>query len=159
MASSRTVASLLLGAALYYAVVVYVGGFLAAVAIPRPYFDYFGHENISAALALMLLGTWSLPVALLVACGSLVGLRLIGGSWRATSLATSVGMFACFLYWQCVSASVLADAGQVPFPSAFVRTFVAPWYAIPNLLAHWVGLGMGVWLYTSRFQRSQRAVA
>jgi hypothetical protein len=159
MASLRTVASLLLGAVLYYAVVVYVGGFLAAVTVPRLYFEYFGHENVSAALAVLLFGTWSLPIMLLIACGTLVGLRLIGGSWRATSLAMFVGTFACFLYWQLVSALFLANVGQVSFPSAFVRTFATPWFEMPNLLAAWVGLGEGVWLYTSRFQRSQRAVA
>ena len=159
MASLRTVASLLLGAVLYCAVVVYVGGFLAALTVPRPYFEYFGRENVGSALAVLHFGTWSLPIVLLIACGTLVGLRLIGGSWRVTTMAIFVGMFACFLYWQLVSALFLANAGQVSFPLAFVRTFATPWFATPNLLAPWVGLGLGVWLYTSRFQRSQRVVA
>src|SRR5579862_4752098 len=107
MASLRIVLPLLLGVALYYAVVVYVGGILAAVAIPRPYFEYFGRERADIGLALLFFGTWTLPVALILACVSLAGLGLLGGSGRATSIAAFVGMFACFLYWQCDSASDL----------------------------------------------------
>jgi hypothetical protein len=158
MAPLRAVASFLLGAVLYYAVVVYVGGFLAALTVPRSYFEYFGHENVSSALAVLNFGTWGLPVVLVIAGGTLVGLRLIGGSWYATTMAMFVGMVACFVYWQLVSALFVANAGQVSFPAAFVRTFVPPWFATPNLLSPWVGLGLGVWLYTTRFQRAPRAV-
>jgi len=39
----------------------YLGGFLAAVAIPSAYFQWFGRENVNLALALMFAATWSLP--------------------------------------------------------------------------------------------------
>lgn len=162
MAPLRMIAALLFGGLLYYAVVVHVGGVLAAVAIPRQYFEYFGRENGGAALALMFLGTWSLPVALLVAYGSMLGLRLVGGNWRAASLAVFVGMFVCFLSWQWASASAVVNADEkilVPPLSAFFGTLAAPWFAMPNLLAPWLGLGFGVWLYRSRLQRLQHAGA
>jgi ABC-type transporter Mla maintaining outer membrane lipid asymmetry permease subunit MlaE len=63
------VSSFCAGAVLFYLAANYLGGFLAAVAIPSAYFQWFGRENVNLALALMFAATWSLPVAAAVAAG------------------------------------------------------------------------------------------
>jgi hypothetical protein len=161
MASVRTIASLLLGALLYYWVVVYIGGYLAAIAVPKQYFDHFGREHIGAALALMYLGTINLPINLMVAAGTVTGLRLIGGSWRVTSIGVFVGMLTCYLYWVYVSVSFMIDEpnSQRSFLSALAQIFSGRWYSLPNLLAPWLGLAVGIWLYKLWSQSPQRAEA
>ena len=49
--SCRIFLAALAGAVLYYLAVVLLGGGLAAVAVPRGFFDFFGHEHTELALA------------------------------------------------------------------------------------------------------------
>ena len=122
------------GTLLYYAAVVYVGGTLAAVAIPRSYFEFFGRQNLSFALALLSLVTWALPVAILVTAGYLVGERLLPGSRRAVSYSITLGMLACAAYWLSQSEVWLASLS------------LFPWWSAPNTIAPWVGAAVGIWL-------------
>ena len=120
------------GTLLYYAAVVYVGGTLAAGAIPRSYFEVFGRQNLAFALALLSLVTWALPVAILVAAGYLAGERLLPGNGRAVSYSITLGMLACAAYWLLQSEVGLASLSLVP------------WWSALNFTAPWVGAALGI---------------
>ena len=62
MRGLKLTVAVVVGAWLYYFAVVYVGGMLAAVTIPRAYFNLFGQQNLSVALALTGIVMWALPV-------------------------------------------------------------------------------------------------
>ena len=66
MASLRFLAANVVGFLLYQYTVVFIGGFLAAFAIPGAYFAFFGREHLDVGLALMNLFTHSLPTLVLV---------------------------------------------------------------------------------------------
>ena len=122
------------GALLYYVAVVYIGGTLAAVAIPRNYFEFFRRQNLSFALALLNLVTWALPVAILVTAGYLAGTRLLPGIGREVSYSATLGMLACAAYWLSQSEVWLASLS------------LFPWWSAPNTIAPWVGAAVGIWL-------------
>ncbi|MFY7939785.1 MAG: hypothetical protein ACOVOX_02655 [Burkholderiaceae bacterium] len=56
--------------------VVYLGGWLAAIAVPAAYFARFGREHLELALALLNLFAWALPVFLAVMLGAAGVLRM-----------------------------------------------------------------------------------
>ena len=122
------------GAWLYYFATVVVGGMLAAVAVPRGYFEFFGQQNLPVALAIVSLVTWAVPVAILVSAGYLASERLLPGVNRAFPYAVILGMLTCFvlLFW-------LSEGGLALL--ALVR-----WWGAPVILAPWVGVALGVWL-------------
>ena len=71
MRALKIAVAFLAGACLYYGAVVFAGGVLAALAVPRGYFEFFGKQNLPVALAIVNLVAWALPVAILTATGYL----------------------------------------------------------------------------------------
>lgn len=122
------------GAWLYYVAVVFVGGSLSALAVPRSYFEFFGKQNVSLALAILGLVAWAVPVAILVAAGYLASRRLLPGIGRTFLYSITLGMLVCALYWLWQSEVGLASL------------ILAPWWSVPNSLAPWVGAALGGWL-------------
>ena len=134
MRAAQLALAFLAGALLYYVTVIYVGGTFAAVTIPRSYFEFFGKQNVSFALALLSLVTWALPVGILVTASYLPGRHLLPGLRNAVSYSITVGMLACAAYWLW--------RGEFGFASLSL----APWWSVPNGVAPWVGAALGVWL-------------
>jgi hypothetical protein len=134
MRALKLTLAILVGAWLYYFAVVYAGGMLAAIAIPRAYFNLFGQQNLSVALAVSGLVMWALPVVVLVCAGYLAGSRLLPGLTSAYTYAVVLGMLACFVYWLGVSELGLLSPSLVP------------WWGVPGVLAPWVGVALGAWL-------------
>ena len=124
----------LAGACLYYGAVVFVGGVLAALAIPRSYFEFFGKQNLPVALAIVNLVAWAVPVAFLTAAGYLAGKRLLPAIGRALPYALTLGMLACAAYWLWFAEGGLASLVLVP------------WWSAANALAPWLGAALGMWL-------------
>ena len=145
---ARSIALLACGAGLFYVAVVFLGGILAAVAIPKEYFALFDRKHVSLALALMFSITWALPVAAVVASGVFLSLRAIGTRVLPSAVFVFVGMAGCFLYWQFASASFLVESSGPGFSllQGLALSFTVPWFSIPNLLAPWLGFAAGVWL-------------
>jgi hypothetical protein len=146
MRALKLTVAILVGALLYYFAVVYAGGMLAAIAIPRGYFSLFGPRNLSVALAISGLVTWALPVVVLVCAGYLAGSRLLPGLARAYTYAVVLGMLACFVYWLAASELGLLSLSLVP------------WWGVPHILAPWVGVALGAWL-VSRIKAARHNAA
>jgi hypothetical protein len=99
----RIVLAAVLGALLHYVAVVYLGGVLAAIGIPRAYFAFFGRERTELALALLNLVVWALPVFVAVPWGTRssacaardTALKRMGArpwhAWRLRLLASKLG--------------------------------------------------------------------
>ena len=134
MRALKLTLAILVGGWLYYFAVVYAGGMLDALAVPREYFNLFGQENLTVALALSGLVMWALPVAVLVCAGYLAGNRLLPGLAGAYSYAVALGMLASFSYWVGASAGGLSSLSLVA------------WWGVPSVLAPWVGAALGAWL-------------
>jgi hypothetical protein len=134
MRSLKLTMAILVGAWLYYFAVVYAGGMLAAIAIPRAYFNLFGQQNLSLALAISGLVIWALPVVALVCAGYLAGSRFLPGLTSAYTYAVVLGMLACFVYWLGAS-----ELGRLSLS-------LVPWWGVPSVLAPWVGVALGAWL-------------
>src|SRR5262245_8620766 len=90
----RPIVVLGVGVWLYQAAVVIAGGYFAGIAIPRSYFELFGREHNALALALVQLVSFALPVAVLIAGGTLAAARLLGAGGRFFALVL-VGMVLC----------------------------------------------------------------
>jgi hypothetical protein len=147
MRALKLTLAILVGAWLYYFAVVFVGGMLAAIAIPRAYFNLFGQQNLSVALAISGLVTWALPVVVLVCAGYLAGNRLLPGITRAYTYAVVLGMLACFVYWLATGELGLLSLSLLP------------WWGVPGVLAPWVGVALGAWLVSrSRVAKDYAAV-
>jgi hypothetical protein len=134
MHALKLTVAVVVGAWLYYFAVVYVGGVLAAIAIPRAYFNLFGQQNLSVALAISGIVMWALPVVVLVCAGYLAGNRLIPGLTNAYTYAILLGMLACFVYWLGSNELGLTSLSLVP------------WWGVPGVLAPWLGIAFGAWL-------------
>jgi len=137
------------GAGLYYAAVVLLGGILAAVTVPVAYFDWFGPGNTELALAVLQFASFALPIALVVAAGTLAVRRLVlGSASRAVLRAILLGVIACFAYElaSCVLLPPPETSAQVPAPAERVReALLPPWWAASGTLAPWLGLAFAAW--------------
>jgi hypothetical protein len=138
------------GVALYQFVVVVLNGYLAAVSVPGEYFAYFGKQQHGLSLV-VLQSASALPVVLLVSAGVLLICRLLRTSSKSFIAAIFVGMLACYLYW-ALSFLFFAPA-ELPsgtaLPSPLVRLqqlLVTPWWALPTVIAPWLGFVLAVWL-------------
>jgi len=121
---------------LYYAAAILVGGTVAAVTVPKGYFDYFGNDHKGASLVLLSLILDMVPVAVIV-CGGFLALHRILrplSSMRVSLLAV-FGMISCFMYW-----------GNASETSHLWSSFRSPWWSIPSFLAPWLGAGLAMWL-------------
>ncbi|MCV2357337.1 hypothetical protein LNV09_24620 [Paucibacter sp. B2R-40] len=146
-----------LGALLYQVAVVYVGGTLAAVAIPKSYFDWFGRSNIEVGLALLQLATFALPIAILVAGGVLAAHRVLAGSTRSVLMALLAGLAACFLLWVVVVSANFPSpqAGEPNQSGVMVRQLLLqPWWALSGFLAPWVGYSLAAWMLVRKARRA-----
>jgi hypothetical protein len=155
MRALRVTIAFIGGIWLYYFTVVYFGGILAAIAVPRGYFAFFGREHNELALALLSIFGWAAPVGLLVTSGLLAIHRLLTVTAESVWKAALSGMAISFLYWAMVSVGSvsLQDPQQASVLQAIWTTFTLPWWAVPNFVAPWVGVALAVWL-TIRGQRA-----
>jgi hypothetical protein len=159
--TARIALALLAGAGLYHYVVVYVGGVLAAVAVPAAYFRWFGRSKVELALALADTATFAVPVALLVAGGVLAAYRALRGPPWPFIVAIFAGAFLCFAFWVWWLAAMplpephpdVEVVYSISFYSRVLQLLVPPWWAVPNFLAPWLGLALSSWL----LQRAARS--
>jgi hypothetical protein len=152
----RAILAVAAGVLLYNVAVIYLGGVLAAIAIPRSYFGSFGRERAELALALLNLASWALPVLVAVFLAAFVVLRVSRKALRSNAYALALGMFGAFLYWQASFAASMASHpnSTVSFGHAFTTTLLPTWWVAPNVLAPWAGLALAAWLAAKRSRKS-----
>ena len=137
-----------------YQVAVVVGGFLASIAIPKAYFAWFGRSHVELALAVFDTATFAVPIALLLAGGTLAAYRLLGPlPLKAFMLALCLGAISCFAFWVALSVLFVPDLpyGVQPYPPTVLlkQLLMPPWWAVPNMLAPWLGLAFAGWLLSA----------
>ena len=133
--------------------VVFTGGVLAAIAIPKAYFVWFGPHYRELALAILQFVSFALPIALLIAGGTLCIQRVLGGSPKAVLSAVLAGMALCFVYW--IAVGVYPPPAEVPgdafAPSVLLKQMLLPpWWAVSAVLAPWIGFALAAWLVLRR---------
>jgi hypothetical protein len=149
----RILIAFLAGALLYQTSVVFTGGVLAAIAIPKAYFAWFGFEHRELALAILQIVSFALPVALLVAGGTLFIQCVLGGSRKKVLSAVLAGLVLCFVYWSAVGIyPPPADLPVEPLapPALLKQMLFQPWWAVSALLAPWLGFALAAWLVLRR---------
>jgi hypothetical protein len=140
----RTLLAFLVGIWLYQAAVVNVGGILAAIAIPRSYFDWFGPGHKASAPAVLKFVGFGLPVAVLVAGGVLAAVRLIGGRRVSVLEFLFVGLLVSLVFTVALTALHVQAIGGEWAPFVF-QTLIPPWWALPGAIGPWAGFAFAAW--------------
>jgi uncharacterized BrkB/YihY/UPF0761 family membrane protein len=162
MSAFRFVVATAAGFVLFQYVVVFLGGFLAAIHVPKAYFSFFGRENLEVAHALLNFGLHALPTALLVAAGMLSLHRLLPSRRPQTWLPMLLGMLSCLLLWVLFLSPAYLESTGLPRPSwyqAIQSFFAIPWWGISSAAAPWLGAALAAWLITRNERRRRPSVA
>lgn len=141
------------GVVLYQVCVVLIGGIVAAMTVPRSYFEWFGPPNLGLALAVAQLLTFTLPIVVLVAGGTLAAHRLLGLTTRLALASVLTGLLACFAFWVAVGVlAVPRDFPGEPFPTAMLirQILLPPWWSASGAWAPWLGFALAAWLVGRR---------
>jgi hypothetical protein len=145
----RAVVAFLAGGWLYQAAVLNVGGILAAIAIPKSYFDWFGREHGSSGLALLQFAGFGLPVAVLTAGGTLAIVHLIRAKPSSVLWCVFLGQIACFAFTVAATLMHVAAIGGDPV-SFLAQMLLMPWWVLPAALGPWAGFAFAAWAATRR---------
>lgn len=140
----RITAAFFWGVLLYIAGVVSLAGRLAAIAIPHAYFAWWGSAHVAWGLALLQLVTMALPIAALVAVGTLAALRGLGGG-RLMAIGVCLGLFAGWV-WESATgllqlqAQVGGDAWSLLSAALLPRG-----WDLSVSLSPWLGWALAIW--------------
>ena len=152
----RVVLGFVIGVGLYQVCVVLTGGIFAAVAVSRSYFEWFVRPNLELALAVCQLLTFTLPIVVLVAGGTLAAHRLLGLATRHALASVLTGLLACFAFWVAVGVLALrSDLPGEPYPTAVLirQMLLPPWWSASGFWAPWLGFLLAAWLIGRRRDR------
>jgi hypothetical protein len=119
----------------------YLGGYLAAIAIPKAYFAFFGSAHKRWALAIMDALAMALPFFLLSLAWCWLTLRRAGASLKVAAWCCLAGIVAGLTYTQVQSAITLRALEGAPNSASFLGYLwrVFPPLAVLDLLAFPVG--------------------
>ena len=149
MVPLRLAMGFFVGVALYQGVVVFLGGIFAAIAVPRYFFNWFGSENLELALAVAQLLTFTIPVVVLVATGTLVAHFVLGLKAKLAMRSILAGLLACFVFWVAIGAfalPLLHPGLTYPTSELLRQALLPPWWAATGFWAPWVGFALAAWL-------------
>ena len=155
--ATKAALAVLAGIAIYQAV-VFLGGFLAAIAVPRAYFDWFGRPRLELALALVDLATFAIPIVALTTGFTLFSHSLLKApSARAFMPFVALGALATYAYWAAKFVLVTPElsAGAEAFPASvrLTQLLMPTWWSLPNSLAPWLGFAIAGLLISRRHGR------
>ncbi len=162
MGAFRFVVATVVGFILFQYVVVFLGGFLAAISVPKAYFSFFGRDNLDVAHALLNFAFHALPTALLVAAGILSLHRLFPSRRPKTWLPMLLGMLSCLLLWVLFLSPAYLESSGLPRPSwyqALQSFFAIPWWGISSAAAPWLGVALAAWLIARTERHGHDSVA
>jgi hypothetical protein len=148
MRTVQLVIAFVAGVLLYQVTVIFVGGILAAIAIPPAYFAWFGRQNANAAHAVLHLVGHALPISALIAGGTLATQRLLAGTGTSVLPAVLGGLLACFVYWLVGDVLYVPEgmSGELsPLAERLRQALLPPWWAVSTFLAPWFGFALAAW--------------
>jgi hypothetical protein len=136
---------------LLYQAAVSVGGILAAIAIPREFFAWFGRPRLELALAILNLATFTFPIAALFSAGTLATYKLLRAPpLKSFMLAIVAGAVTCFAFYTASFVLVVQELppGVESYPASVLlkQLLLPPWWSVPNAVAPWLGLAFAGWL-------------
>lgn len=140
--------TVLISGALLYSLAVYVGGYLAAIAIPSAYFDFFGANKV-LALVVEEAFVYALPIFVLAAVWGYVSIRPLRATHRKATLWCLVGVAAAWLGWTLQTLAYFASnpsPNQFPLEALALQVLVPPVWALLNLAAVPCGVMFAGWL-------------
>lgn len=140
------VIALAAGMGLYQTAVMFVGGKLAALPVPKAYFDLVGRHHTELALAGIDLLGFAAPVFFIVAGGTLGIDRVLGARARPVLPAVLAGLLLCFGVWMLVGIFRPPANLDVDLATRLGQVLVPPWWAVGGYLAPWLGFGFAAWL-------------
>jgi hypothetical protein len=129
-------------------VAMYLGGFLAAITIPRSYFDAFGGGHRKLALAVLDGFAVALPFFLLSFAWCWLTLRAAVTTLKVAAWCCVAGIGIGLAVTEVQSALTLRTLEAMPNPSSFFSSLwrvLPPMRALPDLLAFPAGLIAAVW--------------
>lgn len=143
-----TAVTMFLSGVLLYSAAVYIGGYLAAIAIPQAYFDSLG---IYKTLALIIEEAlfYALPIFLLAAAWGYVTIRPLKIGYRKATLWCLAGVVAGWLGWMAHALILFATD---PEPNNFslekltLLMIIPPVWGVLNIAAAPSGVAFGGWL-------------
>lgn len=151
-------AAIATGVLLYQLFVVVPSGYLASVAVPKQYFNWFGKPQLELALAVLQIAT-AMPVVLFVCVAVLAVCRAF--RWRNMRFLSAllVGMLLCYLYWVVDFLFVLPpglppDVMPYPMTVRLQQLIFFPWWALPSAFAPWLGFGLAAWFLRRHVARA-----
>jgi len=162
MGAFRFTVATVVGFVLFHYVVVFLGGFLAAVQVPKAYFSFFGRENLDIAHAVLNLSLHAVPTSLLVAAGVLSLHRLFPSRRPKTWLPMLLGMLSYLLLWVLFLSPAHLESIGLPRPSwyqALQSFFAIPWWGISSAASPWLGVALAAWLIARTERHRLRSVA
>ncbi len=111
-----------------YRVVIHVGGYLAAIAVPTGYFAWFG-ANKTLALTLQHALTFALPIFVLAVTWSFLSIRPVRTRHRRATLCCLAGVVAGWFGWAIAGLVQFAahpSAQPLPWTTLAVAILVPP---------------------------------
>jgi hypothetical protein len=154
----RRVAALASGFVIYM-VVVYLVGFLAAIAIPKAYFEFFGRQHATLALTLLDAATLALPSFMLSLAWFWVTLRWIARPPRVAVWWCLGGIAIAWLYWQVdfvLWYQSHRTEDMFPLATMLFNTLIPPIWGISTVLAVPAGLVIATWMASTSVQVAKR---
>ncbi|MBK8285382.1 MAG: hypothetical protein IPK97_11160 [Ahniella sp.] len=123
-------------------------GISAAIASPSGYFEYFGKENLLAALGIWSFVTFAVPQFLIAVLLAWICIRLLG-TRTSMVVAFLTGVVICWLGYMAFfpgpdGQSQLLSAGQ--FFNLVRQIYFENLWQLPSSWASWLGLVAGIWL-------------
>ena len=154
----RRVTALASGFVLYM-VVVYLVGFLAAIAIPKAYFEFFGRQHAALALTLLDAATLALPSFMLSLAWFWVTLRWIARPPRVAVWWCVGGIAIAWLYYQVdfvLWYQSHRTEDMFPLATMLFNTVVPPVWGIATVLAVPAGLATAAWMASTSVRVTDR---
>lgn len=145
------------GFVLMYLVSVWMAGVMAACAVPREYFAFFaayGDAGKGLALAMLGVALHVIPSVLLLGLGVALYARLAGQGGRSVGLWVGLGCAVSYGFWLLYGAA----KGPVSAAAVLAHVLTAPWWAWPNILAPFLGLGFAALLVSRVAPPTPRAL-
>jgi archaellum biogenesis protein FlaJ (TadC family) len=138
--AANGLAALVSGLALFLAT-TFVGGILAAVAVPTDYFAFFGRQHTELALFVVNTMIFAFPLAAIGLLWYFVTKRFVRLSAASLAMFCLTGYLLGlgYMYMEAVASFLALEAeGKVPL-SVFLRSGLT-WWNVPNFVAVPLGI-------------------